>query len=172
MLVEYLGKVPRLDESVFVADGVQVIGDVTISRDSSLWFNTVVRGDVNYIRIGERTNVQDNSVIHVTYEKFPTLVASNVTIGHAAVIHGCTIGDFCLIGMGAVLLDGCRIGEHSLVAAGSLVKEGFTVPAGKLVAGVPAKIVRELSKEELKRLEESAQHYVDYVSNYRRRSSS
>lgn len=127
---------------------------------------------MNYIRIGERTNVQDNSVIHVTYEKFPTLVASNVTIGHAAVIHGCTIGDFCLIGMGAVLLDGCRIGEHSLVAAGSLVKEGFTVPAGKLVAGVPAKIVRELSKEELKRLEESAQHYVDYVSNYRRRSSS
>ncbi len=167
MLIEYRGKKPNLDPSVFVAEGVQVIGDVAVAKDSSLWFNTVVRGDVNFIRIGARTNVQDNSVIHVTHEKYPTVIASNVTIGHAAVIHGCTIDDFCLIGMGAILLDGSIIGEHSLVAAGSLVREGFSVPAGSLVAGVPARVVRKLKDEEMKRLEESAQHYVDYVSNYR-----
>jgi carbonic anhydrase/acetyltransferase-like protein (isoleucine patch superfamily) len=131
-----------------------------------------VRGDVNFVKIGDRTNVQDNSVIHVTYEKFPTVIASNVTIGHAAIIHGCSIEDFCLIGMGAILLDGSSIGEHSLVAAGSLVREGFTVPARSLVAGVPARVVRELKDEELRRLEESARHYVDYVSNYRLRSLS
>jgi carbonic anhydrase/acetyltransferase-like protein (isoleucine patch superfamily) len=172
MLVDYLGKRPKLHESVFVAEGAQIIGDVTIGADSSLWFNSVVRGDVNFVRIGDRTNIQDNSVIHVTYEKFPTVLASNVTVGHAAIIHGCTIEDFCLIGMGAILLDGCRIGEHSLVAAGSLVREGFKVPAKSLVAGVPARVVRELNNEELKRLEESSQHYVDYVSNYRMRSTS
>ena len=167
MLIRYLGKEPKLHESVFVAEGAQVIGDVTVGRDSSLWFNTVVRGDVNFITIGERTNVQDNSVIHVTHEKFPTVIASSVTVGHAAIIHGCKIEDFCLIGMGAILLDGCKIGEHSLVAAGSLVREGFSVPAGSLVAGVPARVVRQLKNDELNRLEESAQHYVDYVSNYR-----
>ena len=167
MLIEYSGKKPKLDPSVFLAEGVQVIGDVTVGKDSSLWFNTVVRGDVNYVKIGDRTNVQDNSVIHVTHEKFPTVIASNVTIGHAAVVHGCTIDDFCLIGMGAILLDGCKIGGHSLVAAGSLVREGFSVPPGSLVAGVPARVVRKLKDDELKRLEESAQHYVDYVSNYR-----
>ncbi len=172
MLIDYLGKKPKLHESVFIAEGAQVIGDVTIGKDSSIWFNTVVRGDVNFVKIGDRTNVQDNSVIHVTYEKFPTVIASNVTIGHAAVIHGCSIEDFCLIGMGAILLDGSSIGEHSLVAAGSLVREGFTVPARSLVAGVPARVVRELKDEELRRLEESAQHYVSYVSNYRLRSSS
>ncbi len=172
MLLEYLGKKPQLHESVFVAEGVHVIGDVIIGKDSSLWFNTVVRGDVNYIRIGDRTNVQDNSVIHVTHEKFPTVIASNVTVGHAAVIHGCTVEDCSLIGMGAILLDGCRIGEHSLVAAGSLVREGFIVPPGSLAAGVPARVVRQLTNEELRRLEESAQHYVDYVSNYRQEGRS
>ncbi len=168
MILEYLGKKPQLHESVFVAEGVQVIGDVTVGRDSSLWFNSVIRGDVNYIRIGERTNVQDNSVIHVTYEKFPTVIASNVSVGHAAVIHGCEIGDYCLIGMGAILLDNCKIGEESIVAAGSLVREGFIVPPRSLVAGLPARVVRELKPEELKRLEVSAQHYVDYVANYRK----
>lgn len=167
MLIDYLGKKPKLHKTVFVSEGVQIVGDVTIGKDSSIWFNSVIRGDVNFVRIGERTNVQDNSVIHVTYEKFPTIIASNVTIGHAAIIHGCTIDDFCLIGMGAILLDGSRIGEHSLVAAGSLVKEGFSVPAGSLAAGVPARIVRKLKESEIERLEESAQHYVDYAANYR-----
>ncbi len=172
MLIEYLGKKPKLHPSVFLAEGARVIGDVVIGVDSSLWFNTVVRGDVSFIRIGDRTNIQDNSVIHVTHEKFPAVIASNVTVGHAAIIHGCTIADSCLVGMGSILLDGCEIGEHSLVAAGSLVREGFAVPARSLVAGVPARVIRELKDEELGRLEESAQHYVDYVSNYRLRSAS
>ena len=162
MILAYLGKAPKLHETVFIAEGAHIIGDVTVGEDSSIWFNAVVRGDVNFIGIGERTNVQDNSVIHVTHKKFPTYIASNVTIGHAAIIHGCKIEDYCLIGMGAILLDDCRIGDHSLVAAGALVREGFVVPPKSLVAGMPARVVRELNAEEIKRLEESAQHYVDY----------
>lgn len=168
MILSYLGKTPKLHTSVFVAEGAQLIGDVTICEDSSIWFNVVVRGDVNSIEIGARTNIQDGSVIHVTREKCPTFVASNVTIGHAAVIHGCSISDYCLIGMGAILLDGSKIGDHSLVAAGALVREGFVVPPGSLVAGVPAKVIRVLKADEIEKLEESAQHYVDCVANYRK----
>ena len=168
MILSYMGKSPKLHETAFVAEGAHVIGDVTVGKDASIWFNTVVRGDVNFIKIGERTNIQDNSVVHVTYERFPTVIASNVTIGHAAVIHGCTIEDFCLIGMGAILLDNCLIGDHSIVAAGALVREGFHVPPGSLVAGVPARIVKQLNDDEMTRLRDSAQHYVDYVANYRR----
>jgi carbonic anhydrase/acetyltransferase-like protein (isoleucine patch superfamily) len=168
VIVSYLGKTPKLHESVFVAEGAQIIGDVTVEQDSSIWFNVVIRGDVNFIRIGARTNIQDNSVIHVTHKKHPTLVASNVTVGHAALVHGCTISDYCLIGMGAVLLDGCVIGEHSIVAAGAVVREGFDVPPGSLVAGVPAKVFRALRPDEKTRIEESAQNYVDYVANFRR----
>ena len=168
MILSYQHKSPKIHESVFIAEGAQIVGDVIIGKDSSIWFNAVLRGDVNSIEIGERTNVQDNSVIHVTHKKYPTFVASNVTIGHAAIIHGCRIEDYCLIGIGAMLLDNCKIGEHSLVAAGSLVREGFDVPPKSLVAGVPAKVVRVLGNEEIEKLEESAQHYVDYVGNYRR----
>ena len=167
MIQNYMGKTPRLHESVFIAEGAQIIGEVEIGRDSSIWFNAVVRGDVNSIEIGERTNVQDNSVIHVTHKKYPTFVASNVTIGHAAIIHGCRVGEYCLIGMGAILLDDCRIGDRCLVAAGSLVREGFVVPPKSLVAGVPARVIRDLKPEEMKRIEDSAQNYVDYVANYR-----
>ncbi|MCL5268074.1 MAG: gamma carbonic anhydrase family protein [Bacteroidetes bacterium] len=171
MILSYMNKVPKLHETVYIAEGAQIIGDVTVGKDASIWFNAVVRGDVNYITIGDRTNIQDNTVIHVTHEKFPTIIASNVTVGHAAVIHGCIIEDFCLIGMGAILLDHCRIGNHSIVAAGALVREGFHVPPKSLVAGVPARIVRELREDEIVRLQDSAQHYVDYVSNYRKHSS-
>lgn len=167
MIVGYQGKTPRIHETAFIAEGARIIGDVTIGMDSSVWFNAVVRGDVNFIRIGDRTNIQDNTVIHVTHEKFPTLVASNVTVGHAAIIHGCRIDDFCLIGMGAILLDDCRIGDHSLVAAGALVREGFSVPPMSLVAGVPGKVIRKLNPDEIERLEHSARNYVDYVANYR-----
>lgn len=170
MILSYQGKAPKLHESVFIAEGAHIIGDVTIGKDSSVWFNAVIRGDVNFIRIGERTNVQDNSVIHVTYEKSPTFIDSDVTVGHSAVLHGCTIEGYCLIGMGAVLLDNCKIGDHSLVAAGALVREGFVVPPKSLVAGMPAKVVRELNQDELKGLEDSAQHYVNYVESYRNRT--
>lgn len=172
MILEYHGTAPKIPENTFVAEGAQIIGDVEIGEYSSVWFNAVIRGDVNFVRIGARTNVQDNTVIHVTDKKFPTFVASNVTIGHAAIIHGCKIEDYCLIGMGAILLDNCKIGDHSLVAAGSLVREGFVVPPKTLVAGVPAKIIRELDAKEIERLEESAQHYVVLVSEYKKESRS
>jgi carbonic anhydrase/acetyltransferase-like protein (isoleucine patch superfamily) len=170
MILSYSGKIPIIHETVFIAEGAHVIGDVEIGAESSIWFNSVIRGDVNSIRIGARSNVQDNTVIHVTDKKFPTFIASNVTIGHAAIIHGCKIEDYCLIGMGAILLDNCNIGDHSLVAAGTLVREGFVVPSGTLVAGVPAKIIRELSEEELKRLEDSAEHYVALAERYKAES--
>src|SRR3990172_3775239 len=113
-ILPYNGITPKIHPSVFIAEGGHIIGDVEIGRESSVWFNTVVRGDVHYIRIGERSNIQDNSVVHVTSKKFPTNIGSNVTIGHNAVIHACTINDYCLIGMGAVILDGAKVGPYAL----------------------------------------------------------
>lgn len=166
-VIEYRGIRPKLHESVFVADGARVIGDVEIGKDSSVWFNTVIRGDVHSIKIGERTNIQDNCVLHVTHNKYALRIGSNVTIGHNAVLHGCTIGDWCLVGMGAIILDNALVNSRSLVAAGSLVPENFEVPGGTLVAGVPAKIKRALTTEEEAFLERSALNYVDYVKTYR-----
>ncbi len=166
-IVTYKGITPKIDPTVFIADGVHIIGDVEIGRDSSVWYNTVIRGDVNYIRIGERTNIQDNTVVHVTNKKFPTHIGSNVTIGHSAVIHACTINDYSLIGMGAVILDGAIVGKFSLIAAGAVVTIGMVIPEGTLIAGVPAKAVRSLTEEERKFLVQSAQNYVDYVATYR-----
>ena len=167
VIITYKGITPKIDPSVFIADGVYIIGDVEIGKDSSVWFNTVIRGDVNFIRIGERTNIQDNTVVHVTNKKFPTHIGSNVTIGHSAVIHACTIQDFSLIGMGAVILDDANIGKYSLVAAGAVVPMGMQVPEGVLAAGVPAKIIRPLTEEERTFLIQSAQNYIDYVATYR-----
>ena len=164
----YQGKLPKIDPSVFIADGVQIIGDVEIGRDSSLWYNSVVRGDVNYIRIGQRTNVQDGAVLHVTYKKFPLIIGSNVTVGHSAVLHAAKIEDFCLIGMNATVLDDARVGRYCLIAAGAVVLGGTVIPEGMLAAGVPAKIVRPLTVEERKMLEQSAQNYIDYVAEYRK----
>ena len=166
-IITYNGITPKIDPSVFIADGVHIIGDVEIGKDSSVWYNTVIRGDVNYIRIGERTNIQDNTVVHVTNKKFPTHIGSNVTIGHSAVIHACTINDYSLIGMGAVVLDDARVGPFALVAAGAVVTMGMIIPEGALAAGVPAKIIRTLSDEERKFLITSAQNYIDYVGTYR-----
>jgi carbonic anhydrase/acetyltransferase-like protein (isoleucine patch superfamily) len=163
----YRGIRPKIHESVFIADGAKIIGDVEIGRESSIWFNTVVRGDVHSITIGERTNIQDNCVLHVTHKKFALHIGSNVTVGHSAVLHGCTIGDYCLIGMGAIVLDNAVVHARSFVAAGALVQENFEVPEGTLVAGVPAKIKRPLTTEEAAFLERSAQNYVDYVKTYR-----
>ena len=166
-IIPYKGITPTIHPSVFIADGAHVIGDVEIGRDSSVWYNTVIRGDVHYIRIGERTNIQDNVVVHVTSKKFPTNIGSNVTIGHSAVIHACTINDYCLIGMGAVILDGANVGPYALVAAGAVVTMGMNIPEGMLAAGVPAKIIRTLTNEERQSLAQSAQNYVDYVASYR-----
>ena len=158
---------PSIDPSVFVAEGAWVIGQVEIGKDSSVWFNAVLRGDINKIQIGERTNIQDGSIMHVTHE-YSVRVGSDVTIGHRAIVHGATIENCCLIGMGATILDNARIGSYSLVAAGSVVREGFVVPEGMLVAGVPAKEIRPLTQVEKDRLFQSAQGYVDYARQYRK----
>lgn len=166
-IITYKGITPKIHPSVFVAEGVHIIGDVEIGKDSSVWFNTVIRGDVNYIRIGARTNIQDNSVIHVTNQKFPTIIGSNVTIGHNAVIHACTISDYCLIGMGAIILDDAKVGSYSLIGAGAVVTTGMEIPDGVLVAGIPAKVIRHLTDDEKIFLAQSAQNYINYVATYK-----
>jgi gamma-carbonic anhydrase len=165
-LIPFKDRIPKLHASVFVADGAKIIGEVEIGEHSGIWFNTVIRGDVNFIRIGARTNIQDNSVLHVTTKTAPLNIGSNVTIGHGAVLHGCTVADCCLIGMGSVILDRAHIHQNSMVAAGALVLEGFDVPEGMLVAGVPAKIKRALTEEEKQFIRQSAENYVGYVQAY------
>jgi gamma-carbonic anhydrase len=166
-ILSYRGMHPQIHPSVFLAGGAFIIGDVKIGPDSSVWFNAVVRGDVCPIRIGEKTNVQDNVSLHVTHDTGPLNIGSHVTIGHGAVIHACTVQDHVLIGMGAILLDHCIIEPWSMVAAGSLVRQGFCVPSGMLVAGVPAKVVRPLSDKERANILESAGNYMRYVTHYR-----
>ncbi len=166
-IIPYRGIVPKIHQSVFVAEGSHVIGDVVIGKDSSVWFNAVIRGDVNFIRIGERTNIQDGSVLHVTHERYPLIIGSNVTVGHAAVVHAATVHDYCLIGMGAIVLDNARIGPYALIAAGAVVVGNTVIPEGMLAMGVPAKVVRPLTADERQSLIQSAQNYVDYVATYR-----
>jgi carbonic anhydrase/acetyltransferase-like protein (isoleucine patch superfamily) len=167
MIHPFKGITPKLHESVYTVQSAEIIGDVEIGADSSVWYNAVVRGDVNCIRIGSRTNVQDGCLLHVRSQKYPLLIGSNVTLGHGVIAHACTIEDFCLIGMGAVILDNATIGSRSLVAAGAVVKNNEKIPSGVLVAGVPAKVVRDLTEDEKKMLEESAENYVQYVQMYR-----
>lgn len=162
-LFPYLDLFPRLAKNVFLASGVKIIGDVEIGEHSSVWYNCVVRGDVHYIKIGEYTNVQDCSMLHVTNGRFPLNIGSKVTIGHSVTLHGCTLENLCLIGMGAVVLDGAIVKERSMVAAGSVIKPGFVVPTGKLVGGVPGKIIRDLSQAEYDDLETSAYRYKKYT---------
>lgn len=166
-VLPYKGVWPQIHESVFMTEGSFVIGDVHIGENSSIWFNAVVRGDVCPIRIGKRTNIQDNVTLHVTHDTGPLNIGNDVTIGHNAVLHACTVKDFVLIGMGAILLDDCVCEPYSLVAAGSLVKQGFVVPSGKLVAGVPAKIIRDLNEKELENVKNSPTNYINYVRQYR-----
>lgn len=170
-VLPYKGVFPKIHESVFIAPGAWVIGDVEIGEGSSIWFNTVVRGDEHYIRIGTQTNVQDNCTLHVTGEKFFLEIGSRVTIGHRAVVHGCVIEDDCLIGMGATILDGARIGKGSLVAAGSVVTPGTVVPPGSLVMGAPAKVKKEMSEEEMALVRYAGEHYVHLAEEYRNPSA-
>ncbi len=166
-LYAFDGKSPVVHSSVFLAAGARVIGDVEIAEGCSVWFNAVVRGDVERVRIGRYTNIQDNAVIHVTHFANPTEIGERVTVGHAAVLHGCTIKDGALIGMNAVVLDRAVIGAGSLVAAGAMVRPGTKTPEGVLIAGVPAKIVRELTDDERKMVAEGAENYMLYVKHYR-----
>lgn len=169
-IITYKGITPKIHPSVFLCEGVKIIGDVEIGENSSVWYNSVIRGDVNYIRIGEGTNIQDMSMLHVTIKKHPLIIGNNITVAHSVTLHGCTVKDNSMIGIGAICLDGSIIESHSLVAAGSLVREGFVVPEGTLVAGVPAKIIKELKPEEIENLTGIAKRYTGYVDEYRRQS--
>ncbi len=164
-ILSHHGKEPVLHRSVFVAGGAWLIGDVTVGEDSSIWFNVVARGDINTIQIGKRSNIQDGSVLHVT-EDYPVRVGDDVTIGHKAMVHGCRIEQGSLIGMGAVVLDNATVGPNALVAAGAVVREKYVVPPGTLVAGVPARVVRELTEEERSLILQSAEHYIEYARSF------
>lgn len=166
-IITYQGITPRLHSSVFVADGARIVGDVELGKDCSVWFNAVIRGDVNSIRIGEKVNVQDLCMLHVTHKKYALTIGSEVTIGHNAIVHGCTIKNKVLIGMGATVLDAAVIGQNSFIAAGAVVREGMEIPEGVLVAGVPARIVRELNNTEIAQIEKSANNYMNYVRTYK-----
>jgi carbonic anhydrase/acetyltransferase-like protein (isoleucine patch superfamily) len=161
------GKAPRLDPTAFVVEGAAVVGDVELGPESSIWFGAVVRGDVNSIRIGARTNIQDQSVVHVTGKTHPTVLGDDVTVGHRVVLHGCTVKDRCLIGIGAVVLDGAVVGEESIVGAGALVPPGLVVPPRTLVLGAPARVKRPLTPEEIAFFLVSAQNYAGYARQYR-----
>jgi len=167
MLLTFKGVAPRVDPTAFIQPSAQIIGDVVIGAESSVWFNVVIRGDVHWIRIGARTNIQDNATIHVTNGRWPTVLGDDVSVAHAVVLHGCRVGDRCLIGIGAIIMDGVEIPADCLVAAGSLVTPGTTVPSGQLVMGSPAKAVRPLRPDELAHLKQSAANYVGYAEAYK-----
>lgn len=159
-------KSPSVHASAFVAPGAVVVGDVEVGERSSIWFGCVLRGDVNAIRIGARTNVQDLTTIHVTSRTHPTVVGDEVTIGHRVVLHGCTIKDRCLVGIGSVVMDGAVVGPEAVVGAGALVPPGMVVPPRTLVMGSPAKVKRDLAPEEIEALRRSAENYVEYAARY------
>lgn len=165
MLKPYQGKVPEVHPTAFVEESAQVIGDVSIGEDASIWHNAVLRGDINSIRIGARTNIQDGCVLHVT-SSLAVEIEHDVTVGHNAVIHGCCIHAHCLIGMGAIILDHAEIGENCIVGAGTVVKEGEKVPPNSLIIGVPGEIKRRLTEKEVYKLRERSQRYVEYKKAY------
>lgn len=167
MIYHFKDYKPSIDQSAFIAPSADVIGDVSIARNSSIWFGTVIRGDVNSITIGSNTNIQDNSVIHVD-SKHCVTIGNDVTIGHNAIIHGCTIKDSVLIGMGATILDGAIIEEHVIIGAGTLVTQGKVIPKNSLVIGSPGKVIRQLTDEEVKQLKISASHYVENAKEYKK----
>jgi carbonic anhydrase/acetyltransferase-like protein (isoleucine patch superfamily) len=167
MIRPYRGVYPKVAASAYIDTSAQVIGDVVIGEEASVWPNVTIRGDVNYIRIGNQSNVQDNSCIHVEHDIYPTIVGERVTIGHSVTLHGCVVEDDCLIGIGATILNGAKIGRGSVVAAGALVPERMEVPPYSMVMGMPAKVKRELTEAEKERFRENAQNYVRYRAIYR-----
>lgn len=159
-------KVPQVDKTVYIAPGAHVIGDVHIGAHSSIWFNTVVRGDVHFIRIGRYCNIQDNSVIHVTTDKYPTVLEDSITIAHNAVVHGAHLHDYAFVGISATVMDNVTIHPYGFVAAGALVPPNFEVPSKTLVAGVPAKIIRPLRSQEIEMMKRIAQDYSKHGQSY------
>ena len=166
MIKGFGDKTPRIHETAFVTEDAIVIGDVEIGEQASIWFGSIVRGDVNFIRIGDRTNIQDACVIHVSSKDHPTILEDRITVGHRATLHGCHVETGCLIGIGSIILDGARIGRNSLVAAGSLVTPGTVIPEGSLVLGAPARVKRPLTPDELAYLDRSWKNYVELTRRY------
>lgn len=166
MILPFQGMVPRIGQQVFIADNAVVLGDVQLGNDVSIWFNCVIRGDVNWIRIGDRTNIQDMSCIHVTNGKFPTRLGADCSVAHNVMLHGCTLEDGVLVGMSCTIMDGANIGAGSLVAAGSLVREGFVAPPNSLIAGWPAEIKGELSQAQKDLVRSVPERYVRYKTAY------
>lgn len=166
-ILPWNGVWPAIDPSAFIADQTTLTGDITVGPDASIWFGSVLRGDVHRIRIGARSNIQDLSILHGNYGRFEVVVGEDVTVGHRVTLHGCHVGDRCLIGMGSIILDGARIGSEVIVAAGAVVPPGMEVPDGVLVMGSPAKIKRPVTDEERARFREVAARYVEFAQTYR-----
>ena len=165
-LIPYNGITPQIHENVFLANGAYIIGDVTIGSHSTIWFNTVIRGDVNKITIGHYTNIQDNSTIHVARDN-PSVIGDYVTVGHGAIIHACHIASNCLIGMGAIILSFAEIGENCIIGAGTIITQHKKIPPNSLVIGSPGRVVRTVTKEEIEMIRISAVHYYEECQKYR-----
>lgn len=165
-ILAHHGKLPVVATSAFIAPSVDLVGEVEIGEESSVWFQCVIRGDVNWIKIGARTNIQDHSMLHVDRRGFPLTIGDEVTVGHRVMLHGCTIGNRCLVGMGAIIMNGAVIGDECIIGAGALITEGKTFLARSLIVGAPAKAVRELRPEELEYLAKSAKNYVSDSREY------
>ena len=163
LIKELLGKTPQIGADTFLAETATIIGDVSMGTECSIWYNAVIRGDVNYIKMGDKVNVQDNAMLHCTYEKFPLVIGNNVSIGHNAIVHGCTIKDNVLIGMGAIVMDNCIIESNSIIAAGSVITQNTIVESGCIYAGVPAKKVKDLNQSDFAgEIERISNNYVMY----------
>ena len=165
MIYQFEDHEPSLPEEYYVADSASVIGDVTLHNQTSIWFGAVLRGDIEPIVVGERSNIQDNSVAHTSHNQ-PVILGADVTVGHKVTLHGCTVGSNCLIGMGSILLDGCEIGDNCIIGAGSLVGPGRRIPAGSLAVGTPAKAIRKLSSDEMADIRSFADRYIAKLRQY------
>lgn len=168
LIKELLGKTPQIGNDTFLAETATIIGDVVMGTECSIWYNAVIRGDVNYIKMGDKVNVQDNVMLHCTYEKFPLVIGDNVSIGHNAIVHGCTIHDNVLIGMGAIVMDDCLVESNSIIGAGSVVIQGTHVKSGEVWAGTPARKIKDISADLLEgEVNRIANNYVKYSSWYK-----
>lgn len=168
MIYRYKEYIPKIGKNVFIAPSADVIGNVSLGDDCGVWFNVTIRGDVHYINIEDETNIQDNSILHVTNGRFPLNIGKRVTIAHGVTLHGCTINDQTLVGIGAIILDDVEVGEKSIIAAGSLLREGNKFPAKHLIAGFPARVIRPLKDDEIKKNFQYARNYIEYKNEYLR----
>jgi len=168
-ILSYKGKTPKISPTAFIAPGVTIIGDVEIADDANIWFGCIIRGDVNYIRIGAGTNIQDNSVVHVTRKTGPTIIGAGITIGHQVVLHACTLEDGCFIGMHSTIMDGAVVESGGMVAAGALVSPHKRIPKGQIWGGNPAKFLREMRQEEVDYINVSERNYIELAAEYKGR---